>query len=56
MADEFKNIQDETFKVNQDFYFILQDAMETGVKEKDLLKILRKRRNIIRKMQKINKR
>jgi len=43
IADEFKNIQDETFRVNQDFYFILQDALETGVKEQDLLKILRKR-------------
>ena len=43
MADEFRNIQDETFRVNQDFYFILKDAMETGVKERDLLKILRKR-------------
>ena len=43
IADEFKNIQDETFRVNQDFYFILQDALETGVKEQDLLKILRDR-------------
>jgi len=43
MADEFRNIQDETFRVNQDFYFILKDAMETGVKERDLLKILRDR-------------
>jgi hypothetical protein len=43
IADEFKNIQDETFRVNQAFYFILQDALETGVKEQDLLKILRKR-------------
>jgi hypothetical protein len=43
IADEFKNIQDETFRVNQDFYFILQDAMTTGVKEIDLLKILRGR-------------
>ena len=43
MAEEFRNIQDETFRVNQEFYFILKDAMETGVKERDLLKILRKR-------------
>jgi hypothetical protein len=43
MADEFRNIQDETFRVNQEFYFILKDAMETGVKERDLLKILRNR-------------
>ena len=44
IAEEFRNIQDETFRVNQEFYFILQDAMATGVKERDLLKILRKRR------------
>ena len=43
MADEFRNIQNETFRVNQDFYFILQDAIKTGVKERDLLKILRDR-------------
>jgi hypothetical protein len=43
MADEFRNIQNETFRVNQDFYFILQDAIATGVKERDLLKILRDR-------------
>ena len=43
MAKEFRNIQNETFRVNQDFYFILKDAMETGVKERDLLKILRNR-------------
>ena len=29
MAEEFRNIQDETFRVNQEFYFILKDAMET---------------------------
>ena len=36
LADEFKNIQEETFKVNQEFFFILRDAMETGVEKRGL--------------------
>ena len=57
MAKEFKNIQDETFRVNQEeFYFILKDAMETGVKERDLAKILRKRNISYSKAKKIIKR
>ncbi len=44
LADEFRDIQEETFKVNQEFFFILRDAMETGVDKRDLIKILRKRR------------
>ena len=55
IADEFKNIQDETFRVNQDFYFILQDALTTGVKEQDILKILRKRRISYNKAKKLLK-
>ena len=55
IAQEFKNIQDETFRVNQEFYFILKDAMETGVKERDLLKILRKRRISYSKAKKLLK-
>ena len=43
MAEEFRNIQEENFKVNQDFYFILKDAQEVGVSERDLKKLLRKR-------------
>ena len=55
MADEFRNIQDETFRVNQDFYFILQDAIATGVKERDLLKILRNRNISFEKAKKLLK-
>jgi hypothetical protein len=43
MAEEFKKIQDEAFKVNQDFYFILKDAETVGVSERDLRKLLRGR-------------
>jgi len=43
LADEFRNIQEENFKVNQDFYFILKDAQTVGVPERDLKKLLRKR-------------
>ena len=43
LANEFKNIQEENFKVNQDFYFILKDAQTVGVSERELKKLLRKR-------------
>jgi len=43
MAEEFRNIQEENFKVNQDFYFILKDAETVGVPERELKKLLRKR-------------
>ena len=55
MANEFRNIQNETFRVNQDFYFILQDAIKTGVKESDLLKILRNRNISFSKAKKLIK-
>jgi hypothetical protein len=44
MADEFRQIQNETLKVNREFHLILQDALKTGVPKKELMKILRKRR------------
>ena len=44
LADEFRQIQNETLKVNKDFHMILQDAIKMGVPRKELLKILRKRR------------
>ena len=40
LADEFRQIQDETLKVNRDFHMILQDALKTGVPKRELLKIL----------------
>ena len=44
LADEFRQIQDETLKVNREFHLILEDALKTGVPKRELLKILRKRR------------
>ena len=55
IANEFRDVQNETFKVNQNFYFILQDAINTGVKERDLLKILRKRKIPYKKARKLLK-
>jgi hypothetical protein len=55
MAKEFRDIQDENFKVNQDFYFILKDAQETGVSERDLKKILRGRNISSSKVRKLLK-
>ena len=43
LADEFRQIQDETLKANKEFHLILQDALKVGVPKK-LLKILRDRR------------
>ena len=39
IADEFRNIQEETYRTNQDFHFILQDAIRVGVPEKRIKKI-----------------
>ena len=55
MAEEFKKIQDETYKVNQDFYFILKDAETVGVSERDLRKLLRDRNISSSKARKILK-
>ena len=44
LADEFRQIQDETLKVNREFHLILEDALKTGVPKRQLLKILRNRR------------
>ena len=44
LADEFRQIQDETLKVNREFHLILEDALKTGVPKRQLLKILRDRR------------
>jgi len=44
LANEFRQIQDETLKVNREFHLILEDALKTGVPKRKLLKILRDRR------------
>ena len=53
MAEEFRDIQDEAFKINQNFYFLLQDALTVGVPEEVLIKLLRKRRIPYAKVKKL---
>ena len=55
IADEFRDIQDETLRVNRDFYFILKDALEVGVPEKTLKKIVRERGISFRNFKKLIK-
>jgi hypothetical protein len=53
LGDEFRQIQNETLKVNREFHLILQDALKTGVPKKELMKILRKRRIPYAKVKKL---
>jgi len=55
IADEFKDIQEETLRVNRDFYYVLKDALETGVPEKTLKKIVRERGISFRNFKKLIK-
>ena len=55
LAEEFRDIQDETLRVNRDFYFILKDALEVGVPEKTLKKIIRERGISFRNFKKLIK-
>ena len=55
IAEEFRDIQDENLRVNRDFYFILKDALETGVPEKTLKKIIRDRGISFRNFKKLLK-
>jgi len=55
LAEEFRDIQDETLRVNRDFYFILKDALEVGVPEKTLKKIVRERGVSFRNFKKLLK-
>ena len=43
MADEFRNIQEESFRIQQEFYYVLQDALEMGLTKRDVKKILKAR-------------
>ena len=43
MANEFRQIQDEAFRVQQEFYYTIQDALEMGLTKRDLRKIMKKR-------------
>ena len=53
MADEFKDIQEENYKINQNFYFIIQDALKTGVPEDVIYRLLRKRKIPAKKVNKL---
>ena len=53
MAEEFKNIQEENLRVNQDFYFMLKDAQKYGCAERDLRKILREEIYLLLKARKL---
>ena len=55
IADEFRDIQEETLRVNRDFYYVLKDALEVGVPEKTLKKIIRKRGVSFRNFKKLIK-
>ena len=43
LQQEFRNIQDEMFRVQQEFHYVLQDAQKLGLTKRDLRKILMKR-------------
>ena len=43
LKQEFRDIQDEAYKVNKDFHFVIKDALEVGMPKKDLFKLLKKR-------------
>jgi len=55
IADEFRDIQEETYRTNQDFHFILQDALKVGVSEKELKKLMRGRGISVRNIRKLIK-
>ena len=40
LIKEFRQIQDESFKVQQDFYITLQNALKMGLRKSDLRKIM----------------
>jgi hypothetical protein len=40
---EFKDIQEEMFKVQQEFYNVIQDAFKMGLKKSDIRKLMKRR-------------
>tara|TARA_R100000315_G_scaffold58685_1_gene33950 strand:+ start:1 stop:1374 length:1374 start_codon:yes stop_codon:yes gene_type:complete len=50
LANEFRRIQDESFKVQQDFYITLQNALKMGLTKKDLRRIMKERGMGVREM------
>ncbi len=55
IAEEFKDIQEEAYRTNQDFYFILQDAIRVGVPERELRKLMKNRGMSVRTIKKLLK-
>ena len=43
LLDEFRDIQDENYRVNRNFYNVLKDAETVGMSERDLRKLLNQR-------------
>ena len=43
LANEFRSVQEENYRVNKDFYRVIQDALEVGMPQKQLRKLLRER-------------
>jgi hypothetical protein len=43
LMKEFRQIQDESFRVQQDFYITLQNALKMGLRKSDLRKIMKDR-------------
>jgi hypothetical protein len=44
LVNEFRDIQEEAFRVQQNFYYVIQDALATGLTKGDLRKIMKARR------------
>ena len=44
LAAEYNQINEEAFKVQQDFHYLLQDAFKMGLSRQDVIRILRKRK------------
>mgnify|MGYP003313424603 CR=1 FL=1 len=50
LANEFRQIQDESFRVQQDFYITLQNALKMGLTKQDLRRIMKDRGMGVREM------
>jgi len=44
LAAEYNQINEEYFKVQQDFHYLIQDAFKSGLSRQDVIRILRKRK------------
>ena len=55
LVNEFEDIQEEYFRVQQDMYQIIQDAQAAGLSNFQIKKILRKRKMPSREVRKLMK-